>query len=283
MMVYAYWAAIAALVIFVLLQVYDLIVMSSLTPLDDFLSREEERKGISQKVGEAVLGRFSFLGIWQTYLRWAHLGGKMEDWSMAQVVFVALLLGGAGFTASFFTSASAIKFLPLLAVLPFLQVRSAGMRVKKETERTIPETAALISAELSAGSSVEDAVARASELPGPLSRILDQAVDRAASAGRPLTSRGSQDGILSEVLGELDLPALRGFAIQLDTVARSGVDSAERMQEISSTLAADYRQRVRDNIKVLDKQLTLAVSIFYFAPFFILLMMNAFGAAISSF
>lgn len=283
MMTYIFWAVMAVLVIFLVLQVYDLIVMGSRSPLDDFLSDNEERKGLSQKVGEALLGRFSFLGIWDTYLSWAHLGGKMVDWTMAQVVSLALLLAGVGFGLSFFFPVPALKFLPLVAVLPFLQVRSAGMNIKKATERTVPETSALIAAELSAGASVEDAVARAAELPGPLSKVLDQAVDQAANAGRPLTSRGNQSGMLSEVLGELDLPALRGFALQLDTVARSGVDSAERMQEISTTLAAEYRQRVRDNIKVLDKSLTLAVSIFYFAPFFVILMVGTFGAALSSF
>jgi tight adherence protein C len=155
--------------------------------------------------------------------------------------------------------------------------------VKNTAERTLPETAALIAAELKAGSSVEDAIVRASSLPGPLSRILDIAVDRAANEGRPLTSRGNQSGILREVLSEMDLPALRGFAVQLDSVAQSGAAPARRMQEISNILAAEYRQRVREGISTLDKKLTLAVTVFYFAPFFMILLMGTFNAAISSF
>jgi tight adherence protein C len=164
-----------------------------------------------------------------------------------------------------------------------IHAQTAGSRVKKRVERTLPETSALIAAELSAGSSVEDALLQAAQLPGPLAEILGRAVDQAANAGRPLTSRGTQIGMLREVLSGMGLPALRGFAVQLDSVAQSGVESGERMGEIASTLAAEYRQRIRDSIKTLDKKLTLAVSAFYFAPFFLILLMGTFGAALSSF
>ena len=280
---YLYWGAIAILVVFIILQIYDIFIMRSRSEIDNFLADEESHKSLSQRVGEAVIRKSSFLETWQTYLTWAHMAGKMSDWTMAQVVFISLIFGGLGLLAPLFFSAPAARLLPLAAVLPLLRVRSVGMMAKKATERTVPETSALISAELSAGSSVEDAITRAAELPGTLSRILDRAVDRAASVGRPLTSRGNQEGVLREVLGELNLPALRGFAVQLDTVAQSGVDSAERMREISSTLAAEYRQRVRDSINALDKRLTLAVSAFYFAPFFLILLVGTFSAAVGSF
>ena len=202
---------------------------------------------------------------------------------MAEVVFVSLVLGILGFVVSFFSPAPAVRLLPLVAVLPLLHVKTVGEGVKKATERTLPETAALIAAELSVGSLVEDAISRASQMPGPLSRILDMAVDRAANVGRPLTSRGTQEGMLREVLGEMKLPALRGFAVQLDSVAQSGVESAQRMQEISRTLAAEYRQRMRDNLSTLDKKLTIAVAAFYFAPFFLILLVGTFSAAVGSF
>ena len=280
---YVYWGAIGILVVFIALEIYDMIVLRSRSGIDDFLDGGQEREGFTHRVGEALLGRVSFLEDWKTHLEWAHLGGKLENVSMAEVVFIALALGILGFVVSCFSPTPAVRLLPLVAVLPLLHVKTVGEGVKKATERTLPETAALIAAELSVGSSVEDAISRASQMSGSLSRILDMAVDRAANAGRPLTSRGTQEGMLREVLGEMRLPALRGFAVQLDSVAQSGVESAQRMQEISRTLAAEYRQRMRDNLSTLDKKLTIAVAAFYFAPFFLILLVGTFSAAVGSF
>jgi len=286
MMAYAYWGVIAVLVIYVVLGVYEVITMrfSARSGLDDFVISDRGRRGLGQRLGEAVLSKLPFLASWQTYLTWAHLDGKLLNWSLSQVVFVALMLGALGFVLASFSAVPITKLLPLVMVVyPFLRVKTVGEGVKKLAERTLPETAALIAAELSAGSSVEDAVTRAAQLPGPLSRILDIAVDQAASKGRPLTSRGSQEGMLKEVLSGMGLPALRGFAVQLDMVARSGASPAKRMREISNTLASEYRQRVHDGINTLDKKLTLAVVAFYFGPFFLILLIGTFGAAISSF
>ncbi|MEA2007716.1 MAG: hypothetical protein U9O54_01230 [Chloroflexota bacterium] len=286
MMGYAYWGAIAVLIVFVVLSIYDVFVMrfSTRSGIDDFVASEQVRHGLSQRLGGVVLSKLPFLDSWQAYLTWAHLDGKLMNWSLPQVVFVSLILGVLGFVLASLSPVPIVKLAPLIvAVYPFLRVKTIGESVKKSAERTLPETAALIAAELSAGSSVEDAIARASRLPGPLSRILDMAVDQATNEGRPLTAKGSQEGVLKEVLSGMGLPALRGFAVQLDMVARSGVAPARRMQEISNILASEYRQRVHDGISTLDKKLTLAVVLFYFAPFFLILLIGTFGAAISSF
>ncbi len=281
---YVYWGAIAILAVFIVLQIYDMIVMRSRSGIDLFLDRDQKREGFTQRVGQTLLGQFSFLEDWKTHLEWAHLGEKLENVSMAEVVFISLALGILGFVISLFSPIPAVRLLPFAAVMPLLHVKTVGEGVKKAAERTLPELSALIAAELSVGASVEDAIARAAQMPGPLSRILDMAVDRATTAGRPLTSRGTtQVGMLREVLTEMKLPALRGFAVQLDSVAKVGVEGAERMQEISRALAAEYRQRMRDNLSTLDKKLTIAVAAFYFAPFFLILLVGTFSAAIGSF
>jgi Flp pilus assembly protein TadB len=283
MMTVLKWGAVGLLSVFILLQLFEILTLKKKSGLEDFLADREEAPGAVERMGEQLLARFSVLKGIETHLAWAHLGERLLDVSLGGIAALTLGLVCLGWAAAALSPAPAARLLFLAGGLPYVYVRSVGRRVRKITERTLPETSALIAAELSAGSSVEDALLQAACLPGPLSRILNLAIDRAANVGRPLTARGSQPGMLREVLSELDLPALRGFAIQLDSVARSGVESGQRMQEISATLAAEYRQRIRDSIKTLDKRLTLAVSAFYFAPFFLILLMGTFGAALSSF
>jgi tight adherence protein C len=283
MMAYLYWGAVGVLAAFILLQLYDIVTLQKRSALDEFLGARESEQGMTERIGRAFSDRFSLLKQVEKSLEWAHLGGKLESWSLGGLVVLSLGLSVVGFGASLLSPAPAAKLLIFLGALPLIHAQTAGSRVKKRVERTLPETSALIAAELSAGSSGEDALLQAAQLPGPLAEILGQAVDQAANAGRPLTSRGTQIGMLREVLSGMGLPALRGFAVQLDSVAQSGVESGERMGEIASTLAAEYRQRIRDHIKTLDKKLTLAVSAFYFAPFFLILLMGTFGAALSSF
>ena len=278
------WGVIAVLSVFVVWSVYDLVVARRAhNTLDDFVGGDRKRRGVGQRLGGAVAAKLPFLSSWQTYLAWAQLEDQLTQWSLAQVVFVALLLGCLGVVFASLSAAPIAKLAPLLLVVfPFLRVKTIGERAKKTAERALPEVAALIAAELSAGSSPEDAITRASQLSGPLSRIFDRAVNEAARHNRPLMSKGLQAGMLREVLSEMRLPALRGFAVQLDTVAQSGTEPAKRMQEVSTVLAADYRQRVREGISTLDKKLTLAVVVFYFGPFFLILLVGTFRTVLST-
>lgn len=268
---YLLWGVGAVLDVFLFWELYGLFTMWTRRGVDDFLAEEGkggEREG--QEKGEGL----PFLGQYEEHLAWAHLEGKLENWSsLEDVISSAFLFGLGGVALALLSPAPASKLLVLVARFPFLRVRAAGQAVRKRVERTLPEAAALIAAELSAGSTVEESVARSAQLPGPLSRILDQAVDRAASERRPLISKsGVGSGVLRETLGSMGLPALSKFAVQLDTAARAGVESDRRMRETSNALAAEYRQRIRENTKTLDKKLLMVIIVFYFGPFLFFLL-----------
>jgi len=58
----------------------------------------------------------------------------------------------------------------------------------------------------------------------------------------------------------------------LDVAASKGVDVAQRMSEISSSLAAEYRQHLLRKAEKLDTGMTVAVAIFYFIPMMALIL-----------
>ena len=98
----------------------------------------------------------------------------------------------------------------------------------------------------------------------------------------PLFSRGSTPGALKQVFDGADLPALRAFASQLDLVAERGVEGAELMSEIASSLAREYREQILEATEKLDGRLTMAVAVFYFMPMFLLIVGSFFAAVLTS-
>ncbi|NUM48824.1 MAG: hypothetical protein HUU38_29310 [Anaerolineales bacterium] len=149
----------------------------------------------------------------------------------------------------------------------------------------MPELAALVAAEMAANTSAEAALADALKLPGPLTGLLHAAQTRSSQTGRPLLSHAagqaagmSQYGTLREVFEETQVPALRAFAVQLDLAASTGIEGAARMQEISRTLAAEYRQQVMEATEKLDDTLVMQIALFYFGPMMMLILAAFFGA-----
>ena len=151
-------------------------------------------------------------------------------------------------------------------------VRSKANLVRRQVIRALPETAALVAAEISAGSPPEAALLRATELPGPLSGLLTDAVAHARKTGRPLFSRMPVRGALVEVFDASRLPELRAFALQIDEVTGKGIDSADLMNDIARLLAREYRERVMTEKEKLGGKLTTAVAFFFFFPAVLLIL-----------
>lgn len=270
------------------------LVMSLLTP-DPLTAYAGPAGGVThtrapwtERAGFAVAQRLPLsLEDWETHLRWAKRGGQFLGDSLGTLVFRAAVYGGLAFLLPLMNAdVPVLWFAPLLAAaLPLVQVRDAGQKTKKRAVRSVPELAALVAAEMAANTPAEAALADALKLPGPLSDLLHAAQARSSQTGRPLLSHASgqaagmtQFGTLREIFEETGVPALRAFAVQLDLAASTGVEGATRMQELSQTLADEYRQQVLEATEKLDDTLSLQVALFYFAPMLILILMAFFGA-----
>lgn len=98
------------------------------------------------------------------------------------------------------------------AYYPYLQLRGRANDVREMVKRGLPEAAALIAAEMSAGSSAETAVGRAASLPGALGNLLRIVTQGSQQAGRLIFSRDLLDGALVEEFTKYRMPHLEAFA-----------------------------------------------------------------------
>ncbi len=241
--------------------------------LQDYYAAQTPKQSRQEAIGEAVAGRLLSLKTWEDHLRWAQRGGQYVGQSLGGVVFQSLLFAALGLLVVMVNPAPLSLLVPVMAfAYPLVRLRSKANTVRKRVFRTLPETAAMIAAELAAGTAPDVAVARAAAIPGPLSALLKEAVEQSRQTGRPLFSRKPIGGTLVEVMGYSGIPALHAFGSQLDLVASKGVAGAALMSEIARALGQEYRARLQSEVEKLDSRLTLVVALFFFVPFVGLLL-----------
>ena len=242
-------------------------------PVAEYLGtgKKQRRQGqpsVGDRMGAVIAQRLAFsLGVWKTNLSWSQRGGEYEGRTIEQIIFQSALFGGLGVIYPLLVSAPAAWLVPaILTALPFMRLRSAAQNMRIRAEQSVPEMASLIAAETAAGVSPEEALMQASKLPGPLAGLVREAIARSAYLGIPAFGHADRKGALRTAFEESGIPALRAFGVQLDVAASRGVEVSQRMSEISSSLAAEYRQRLLRKTEKLDTSMTVAVAMFYFAP-----------------
>lgn len=252
-----------------------------------------DHRDMTDKIGDVLVDRLGLsLASWKHELRWAQIGGyyqKKIDEKNTEYKTVGSVLGQSVLFAAvglayivLFHAYSPLYFgvVGILAYYPFLTLRSKGDSVRDLVKRTLPETAALISAEMSAGGSLEKAVQRAKELPGPLGFLLKEADEKARTSGLLLFSQGQVQGILVQRFAELKFSPLETFANRMDNISSKGKDGPKRMSDLAGDLATEYQVVVARAAETLDSKLLMPMTIFFFVPFmaavFIPLMVNLF-------
>jgi len=231
---------------------------------------------IFDKSGEQLADRMSkgIFSSWKSTLYWAQINGNYTNWSPG-----GMLIRGVVFAIAAALLIILIKLpifswlaLPLLVFMPYLMVNSKAEAARKLVKRLLPETATVIAAEMDAGGTAGQAIGRAGELPGPLGRILTEAVSKARQSDRAMFTRGANKGILMEELGNLNLAELSRFAMQLDRVASKGVDAPRIMVEIAKGLAREYKSQVQKTASNMDTELLMPMTLFFFLPFILAIM-----------
>ena len=218
-------------------------------------------------------------------LKMAQLGGKFEGWTVGGILARSLVYGGAALIYLLLTQPGPIFWLvlPIAAYYPIQRVRGAANDTRAAIQRLMPETATALAAEMSAGASPEQALVRVAEIPGPLGRILKEAVSESSRSGRPAFTTGTAEGGVLESLARYNLPALLRFGVQLDRVAGKGVEGPRVMSEVARGFAREYRAQVQMAAASLDNTLLMPMTIFFFAPFMAAILLPILLALFSAF
>jgi tight adherence protein C len=145
--------------------------------LEDFYAsagNDQQAASRGEQIGNRVAERLPFsLETWEEHLRWAQRGGYFKGWGIGRLVFTAMIYAGVGACVLLVNPAPVSLLVPLgAAAYPFISVRAKANTVRKRVVRGLPEVAALVAAEMSAGVSPDQAVQRAAVLPGPLTSLL---------------------------------------------------------------------------------------------------------------
>jgi len=227
-----------------------------------------------EKLGAAVMRRFptlrSLLGL-EGHRRWLLLEG--QPWSSAATVGLAVVLGIGGLGLMVISGVPALVVAPMVGfLLPFVRQRSAANKVRRRVHPTLPDVSAMLAAEMAANNPPDRALERAAELGGPLAAILQLALAEQRATGRPLFGRGKVNGLLLEVAGRYDLPALRAFVVQVDMAARTGAAGPELMSGLAHTLIVEYKDRSLREAEALDSRLAVPSVGFFFMPFLFLIL-----------
>ncbi len=251
------------------------------------LSRfSEGRKSVSDKVGEGVMSRFGLdLGDWDTNLRWAQLAGEYLGASTASILGLSILYGGgAGLLALVLLKNPLALLIGAAAFFyPSMQLNGAAEKSRTEARRGLPEAAAFIAGEMAAGVSVEEALGRASRLPGVIGNIIGLAKVVADTSHQLLLAHAGSSGTFRAFCDALGVPQLSAFAAQIDMVALRGSDAPRQMSSVAKGLARDYRGEVTRNASNLDNQLLFPTTMYFFVPMLATLLVPLFMGVLSMF
>lgn len=246
-----------------------------------------DRRGLADRLGDSILHRFGFtIESWEHELMWAQLGGFYEGRTVGSVLGASVLYLGAGLAYILITQTTAPVFFAALAVAayyPYLQLKGKAGEVRRMVQRGLPEAAALIAAEMSAGSSAETAITRAANLPGPLGRMIHDTIRIAQQAGRLIFSRDLIDGVLVEHFSKYQMTHIEAFARQIDLVASKGAEGPRQMGEVARGLAREYRSEIKSESEKLGNKLLLPITLYIFIPFMLAIFVPLFASVFLSF
>jgi tight adherence protein C len=246
-----------------------------------------DRRNVADRLGDGLMGRFGFtIEAWEHELLWAHLGNFYAGKTVGSVLGTSILYLGAGIAYIFIAHATSPIFFVALAIAayyPYLQLKGKAGEVRKLVQRSLPEAAALIAAEMAAGSSAETAITRAADLPGPLGRMIHEAVLTAQQSGRLIFSRDLIDGVVVEHFGKYKMTHIEAFARQIDLVASKGAEGPKQMGEVARGLAREYRSEIKSESEKLGNKLLMPMTLYIFIPFMLAIFVPLFASVFLSF
>jgi len=207
-----------------------------------------------------------FLRKTHTDLYWAHMGERWQDWNEVQFTSLRVALVVAGFGLAMLATAE-----PVLALVggligfqyPVLSMAGTARRYRRAFIAQLPEYVQLVSAQMSANVSMEEALRRTSQAQSLVGKWMRWVLQM--GQGRDLIEQMQREA------QESLLPELIGMSVQLEFI-RKGTAQQELMGQLATNIAADYIGSAEQRAEKVGSELVIPMVIFYFLPFLVTLL-----------
>jgi Flp pilus assembly protein TadB len=199
-------------------------------------------------------------------LYWAQVADKWADWNEVQFVSLRVASGLAGSVIG-----TVVFGEPILALVvglmgfqyPAMAMGGIARRTRRQFTAQLPEYVQLVSAQMSANVSMEEALRRTSQAQSLAGKWMRRVLQMAQ--GRDLVEQMQREA------QESQLPELIGMAVQLEFIRR-GTAQQELMGQLATSIAADYIGNAEQRAEKIGSELVIPMVIFYFLPFMVTLL-----------
>lgn len=199
-------------------------------------------------------------------LYWAQVGDKWVDWNEVQFMSLrvaAAIAGSVIGTVVFGEPLLALAIALLGFQYPAMAMGGNARRSRRQFTAQLPEYVQLVSAQMSANVSMEEALRRTSQAQSLAGKWMRRVLRM--SQGRDLVEQMQREA------QESQLPELIGMAVQLEFIRR-GTAQQELMGQLATSIAADYIGNAEQRAEKIGSELVIPMVIFYFLPFMVTLL-----------
>ena len=199
-------------------------------------------------------------------LYWAHVAEKWTAWNEVQLVSLRVALAVGGFAAGGVVFGEPVLALVVALIgfqFPAMSLGGVARRTRRQFTAQLPEYVQLVSAQMSANVSMEEALRRTSQAQSLVGKWMRQVLQMAQ--GRDLIEQMQREA------QESQLPELIGMAVQLEFIRR-GTAQQELMGQLATSIAADYIGNAEQRAEKIGSELVIPMVLFYFLPFMVTLL-----------
>ena len=185
-------------------------------------------------------------------------------------------LGLGLFALAFADPVLAVIGAPAGAFSVRLLQRSRAGGVRRQFRRELPEIVQVLAMEVAAGAGVLQGLERAASARTVTAAWIRRVLAASQSSGR---------NPFEELLWSARMTGLQeavSFATQLNLIHQKGVGGPELLAEVAERAAADYIAEVNRRIDTLEPNMAAPTVVFFFAPFFVVILGLTFLALLGS-
>jgi Flp pilus assembly protein TadB len=194
-------------------------------------------------------------------LYWAQVGDQWGDWNEIQFTSLRFALAVSGLGLGMVAIGEPVFALVGAVVgfqFPAMRMGGVARRTRRQFIAQLPEYVQLVSAQMSANVSMEEALRRTAQAQSMVGKWMRKVLQMAQ--GRNLIEQMQREA------QETQLPELIGMAVQLEFIRR-GTAQQELMGQFATSIAADYIGAAEQRAEKVGSELVIPMVIFYFLPF----------------